>query len=220
MMMNIFKKKDTLPKIHWGDITIAKHKAIIELYEKQSDMDDYFFACELVRIVYDKSEEWINGLKISEANDYINSLAFINERPKPNVAKKEYVINGHKYVTTFNMQNLTTAQYIDFQQLADKSGEMPAEFLSILLVPEGKKYNEGYNLEDVVNDIRNYMSVEDCLGLSAFFFTLLQVSMKRSIRKLGKIEKKAKKEGLMNQEQLDALKRVRELLESANGLRR
>lgn len=220
-MMKLFRKKNTLPKIHWGDITIAKHKAIVAVYEKYKDEEDTtLMAYDLVCAAYGKSEEWIDGLKVSEANEWVNTLAFVNERPKPTRAKQYYTLNGHRYKTTLNMQALTTGQYLDFQQLADACREMPAEFLSVLLIPDGHKYNDGYNLEEVVSDIENYMSVEDCMGLSAFFFNLLQISIRRSIRSLSRMEKKARKEGLMTEEQLEALTKVKNLLVSVNGLKR
>lgn len=219
-MMNIFKRKSTLPKIHWKDITIARHKAILEVYKKyENDPEDALFAYDLATAVYGKEENWMDDMKVSEANEWVSTLAFVNERPKPRTAKGEYILNGHKYKVTMNMQNITTNQFIDFQQMADQSREHPAEFLSILLIPKGHKYNDGYSIEDVVYDIENYMSVEDCMGLSAFFFKLLQISIRRSIRSLRKLEHKARKEGIMTEEQLQALQRISDLLESANGLR-
>lgn len=219
-MMKLFKKKSTLPKIHWKDITIARHKAILNLYESRTEEEDpQLFAYDLVCAVYGKDEEWINNLKVSEANDYVNTLAFVTEKPKHLPAKKSYILNGKKYCVGLNMQNLTTAQYIDFQQLYDKSNEMPAEFLSVIMVPEGHKYNDGYDINEVISDIENNLSVEEGLGLSDFFISLLRMSMRRSIRSLRKLERKAEKEGLMSKEQLDALKRVRQMFESANGLK-
>ena len=219
--MKLFRKKKALPKLHWKDITIAKHKAIMEVYEKyRGSEEDLLMAYDLVCAAYGKSEEWMNTLKVSEANEWVNTLAFVNEKPKPAVAKQYYTLNGHKYKVSLNMQALTTGQYLDFQQLADKCREMPAEFLSVLLIPNGHKYNDGYDLEEVVRDIENYMSVEDCMGLSAFFFNLLQISIRRSIRSLAKMEKKARKEGLMTEEQLEALTKARNLLVSVNGLKR
>ena len=212
-MMRLFKKKNIRKPIHWADVTIAQHKKIMEVFDREED--DFLILYGLTSIFYGD----IDNMKISEANALANTLAFVREKPKPSRAKAHYVLNGHKYNTTLNMQELNTSQYIDFQNLADKSGEMPAEFLSILLIPEGHKYNEGYRIEDVASDIENYMSVEDAFGLSAFFFNLLQISMKRSIRKLKKLTKAATKEGMMTNEQLEALKAVSEKLESASGLR-
>ena len=215
--MKLFRKKKELKHIHWGDITIAQHKKILDLC-KDGD-DDIMYLYQLTAIAYNKPMEWIEGMKISEANNYANTLAFINEKPKPKTAKGYYTLNGHRYKTTMNLQEVNTAQYLDFQQLADKSREMPAEFLSIILIPEGKKYNEGYDLQTVVSDIENYMTVEEAFGLTAFFFNLLQISMRLSLRKLKRLERKARKEGLMTNEQLEALSKVRESLESASGMR-
>lgn len=221
-MMGLFKKKEqALPPKRWSDITIADHKRIVEVYDKhRDDPDDPILPYELVCAVYGKPWSWIEKMDLSEANEYVATLEFLGERPKPRTAKAGYTINGHKYKTTFNMQRINTAQYIDFQQLYDKSGEMPAEFLAIILIPEGKEYNEGYNIDDVVSDIEYHFPIEDALGLSAFFFTLLQISIRRSVRNLKKLIRKAKKEGKMTREQLDALRRVVEITESGNGSRR
>lgn len=151
-MMSWFRrKKKTLPKLHWRDITIARNKAIIEVYKKyENDPDDALFVYDLATAAYGKEDDWMDDMKVSEANEWVETLAFVNEKPKARVARGEYVLNGNKYVVSMNLQNITTNQYIDFQQLADKSGEMPAEFLSILLVPKGHKYNDGYDIAKVV----------------------------------------------------------------------
>ena len=208
------KKKKTLPEVKWKDITIAKHKAILDLFNREDD--EMLLLYGLAEIIYGND---INNMRISEANDLVNTLSFINQRPKPARAKSHYVLNGHKYNTTFNMQNINTSQFIDFQQMADQSSEHPAQFLSIILIPDGHKYNDGYSIDDVVSDIENYMSVEDAYGLSAFFFNLWLISIQRSIRKLKKLEKAAAKEGLMTKAQLEALKEIRKKLESNDGLK-
>lgn len=219
--MKLFSKKQkALPKLHWKDITIARHKAILAVYDKYgNDPDDVMFIYDLTAAAYGKDEKWLNALKVSEANDYANSLAFINERPKAKIIKPEYILNGHRYKVCMNMQDISTAQYIDFQQMADKCGEMPAEFLSIILIPDGHKYGDGYDMSKVVYDIENYMSVEDCLGMRAFFLGLLKISTRQSLHRLKRLEERAKREGLMTDEQLKALTRVRELLESVNGMK-
>lgn len=220
MMMLFKKKKKELPKLHWKDITISRNKAILDVYDRYEGQEkDLFFLYDLTCAAYGKPSDWIDGMKVGEANEYINSLAIVNEKPKVNIARGSYILNGHKYKVSMNMQAITTAQYIDFQQMADKAKDMPAEFLSIILVPNGHKYNDGYDMEEVTKDIENYMCIEDCLGLTAFFLRLWQMSMKRALRKLNRMVDKAEKEGLMSKEQLDALKRVRQLLESANGLK-
>lgn len=221
-MLNIFKRKQNpLPKKTWKDITLAAHQRILEVYDKyRFEEDDSMMVYDLVTAVYGWEPHKIDGMTITEANRYVETITFLGEKPKPIAAKGSYTLNGKKYKTTMNLSKVTTAQYIDFQQMADKSGELPAEFLSIILVPEGKQYNEGYDLEEAVNDIKYGLSVEEALGLTAFFFDLLRISMKRSTALLKRLIKRAKKEGKMTEEQLSDLKRVQSLLtECAGGMK-
>jgi len=210
-----------LKKKNWDEITINDHKRIVEVYNKYiGDEENPMLPYDLVCAVYGKPWEWMSGLSIKEANEYVKTIEFLGSRPKPSMVKSSYVINGHKYKTTMNMQAVTTSQYIDFQNMSDKSGEMPAEFLAIILVPEGKEYNVGYDLKEAITDIEYHLPITDALGLTAFFFNLSQISMRRSLRRLKKMQKAAAKEGQMTTEQLEALQKTIQILESANGLRR
>lgn len=219
--MSIFRKKEKKVKpLSWSDITIAKHKAIMAVYDKYRDnADDDLFPYELTCAAYGKPWEWIAAMTISEANAYVNSITFLENKPKQRRVKSKYILNGHTYIACLNLTSINTAQYIDFQNLADNCNELPAEFLAIILIPEGKKYNDGYELNDAVSDIENYLTVEEALGLSAFFFNLSKISTMRLTQKLRRMEKKARKEGLMTEEQLDALRKLVELSDSVNGLR-
>ena len=221
-MFNIFKRKQNpLPKKTWKDITLAAHQRILDVYEKyKGSEDDSMLVYDLVAAVYGFDEDTMDGMTISKANEYVETIAFLGDRPKPRTAKGSYILNGRKYKTMMNISELTTAAYIDFQHMSDKSGTMPAEFLSILLVPEGKKYNEGYDLSQAVEDIRNYLSVEDALGLTAFFLGLWRISMKQSMVLLRRLIRKGKKEGKMTEKQLNDLQRVQSLLtECVNGMK-
>lgn len=218
--MGLFRKKKKMKNLTWGDITINDHQRILEVYDKFSDdPDNPIMPYELVCAAYGKPWEWMEAMPMKEANEYLATLEFLTRKPKPTIARKVYVLGGHKYVASLNLQAINTAQYIDFQQMADKSGEMPAEFLSIILVPEGKEYNQGYNIEDAVMDIKYHMNVEDALGLTAFFLRLLRVSMRRSLHLLKRLQKKARKEGKMTEEQLQALTNLIATLGSEDGLR-
>lgn len=219
MFNKLFKKKNPLPNITWKDITLAKHQRILEVYDKyRFESDDSMMMYDLVTAVYGWEPSKIENMTIVEANRYVETITFLANKPKPVAAKGSYILNGKKYVTTMNFTKLTTSQYIDFQQMAEKSGELPAEFLSIILIPAGKTYNDGYDLSEAVEDIRFFLTVEEALGLTAFFFDLLRISMKRSTVQLKKLIRKARKEGKMTEEQLNDLTNLQNLLtECVNG---
>ena len=86
MMMLFKKKKKELPKLHWKDITIARNKAILDVYDRYEGQEkDLFFLYDLTCAAYGKPSDWIDGMKVGEANEYINSLAIVNEKPKVNI---------------------------------------------------------------------------------------------------------------------------------------
>ena len=55
------------------------------------------------------------------------------------------------------------------------------EFLSVILVPKGHRYNEGYDILEVQKAIREEMSVSDGVSLAGFFLTWCSKSIKDSL---------------------------------------
>ena len=62
--------------------------------------------------------------------------------------------------------NVTTAQYVDFTNYS-KSNDI-SKMLSVFMIPEGHKYNDGYDMLQVINDI-NDLPVT-VVNDAAFFF--------------------------------------------------
>ena len=86
--------------------------------------------------------------------------------------------------------------------------------LSTLLVPKGKKYNDGYDMDAVQQAIRDNLSVADVVSLYAFFLTKWVKSIKDSQtyldKEIRKIPNKAMREKLMKQ--------VQEMRSKINGV--
>ena len=68
-----------------------------------------------------------------------------------------------------SMEDMTTAQFIDFNSLINDLDERLPEILSIFLVPKGHKYNDGYDKNTVVKDIAERLMVTEALGMASFF---------------------------------------------------
>lgn len=84
-------------------------------------------------------------------------------------------IGNTTYCITKDVTNITTAQFIDFQE-ALKAQDLK-QIVVVWFVPKGKKYNEGYNIKDVEKDIE---TLPITLIQSIAFFLL------KKIRKLSK----------------------------------
>lgn len=214
-MIRLFRKKDAVRKLSWSDLTIAKFKKVKAILDT-TDEDDLVWA--LIGICYDMTEEQVNNLPIRVAEDYARGVSFLNTEPKKRTAKRSYELNGKRYITTMDFTRISTAQFIDFQQAWRECEEHPERVLAIILIPEGHRYNDGYSTQEVIEDIENYMTIPDSLGLCAFFFNLLRWSMRVTARKMKRLLRRAEKEGKMSQEQLQMLRNIIQMANSADGL--
>ena len=113
-------------------------------------------------------EDFIN-LPLEETRRLMGNADFLYEKPEADKARKNYIINGKKYNLLKNATEMTTAQYIDFEAVSKMGFDscMP-EMLSIFLVPDGHQYNDGYDKDEVLEDIKK-MSVTEALGVADFF---------------------------------------------------
>lgn len=215
-MFKLFKKKDKIKRLGWKDISIKQVKQIKEVLDRTPEGEDPIW--DLIGVCYEMTTEEVDNLPLRKAEEYAKGISFLNSEPAPSVAKRSYTLNGHKYNTTMDFTKVTTAQFIDFQQAWPESEEHPERVLSIILIPDGHKYNDGYDSNQVLDDIENYMSSTDSIGLTLFFCRLLRLSIRSAARKMRRLLKKASKEGKMSQEQLTSLRKVVELATYADGL--
>ena len=98
---------------------------------------------EVVRIV--KGIDIMN-LPMYEAQELMNEVTEHLQTPlQYEEVKDVYVIGGVKCKIT-PMEELTISQFMDYQELVKDVSDNLAQILSIFLVPQGAKYNDGsYN---------------------------------------------------------------------------
>ena len=106
-----------------------------------------------------------------------------------------------------NFHKLTTAQYIDFQSYSKDSDY--SKMLSVFLVPKGKKYGEGYDALEVINDVST-MPVGEVLGLMGFFIILYRSWSRALLKYSSRILRKAAKRE-KNQELMETVTKMEEL---------
>lgn len=190
----------------WSDMTIGQFMKIHQLQTMGYEEDELVLrtAAVLAGIAYDDLLE----MPVSKTKEYTQGLSFLLEKPRTNIAKKKYTLNGTEYNVCLNMEKLTTAQYIDFQNYAANIDDNLDKLIAVLFIPKGHKYNDGYEKEDVERDIRDYLCVEDGLGLSAFFFNLYKISIRFMLRYLGRMLVKLKKKA-KTQEEMEAVMNLR-----------
>lgn len=170
------------------DMSLKTYYELDKLKNKKIDAVD--FEIELISILCGCSVDDILDLPISQYQALRAEAQFVADFPDivPN-CPDNMTINGHKYAISKDLSKVTTAQYIDFQNYLKMENNVQY-VLSCFLIPEGKKYGQGYNVDDVINDIMD-LDIIDALTVCFFFINLYLTSIKVILHSL---ESKMKKE--------------------------
>lgn len=187
-MMKIFKKKEKVRKdFTWDDISVTQYQEIIEAQKIAKDDDE--LALMLVAICYKLSMEEVYDKDYRTVMEMAKGVRFVNRPPVPGAVPSTLTLGGHKYTVTKDFTKLTTAQYIDFQQLAEHPEEHMAEFLSVIIIPKGQTYANGYDIKEVRKDIEEHLSVKEALSISSFFIYWFRRCIKSAVKKFRRMKK-------------------------------
>ena len=153
---------------NWNEVSVGMFSEIRAAYN-DIDMSEEDRAIGLVALL--TGEDPLT-MELSDFRNILMNLSFVNEEVKPSEVRKEYILNGRKYTMQKAINHVSTAQYMDFHNyLKDgEADEKYADFISVFLIPEGMKYNDGYDIEEVKAEINEYMSITDALGIFSYFF--------------------------------------------------
>ena len=166
-MFNNMKKKANNP-FDWNNITISKYYDIMDVFD--GDDDDITKNVKLVALMLDKDEEEIWDMDLSQAGDYISKLQFLNKFDIPTHPNMNIKLPGYDLKVMKDVTKINVAQYVDFQAFVKMPlREGMSKILSVFLIPSGCKYNDGYDVIDLQNTIRDNLSFRVAEGLLGFF---------------------------------------------------
>lgn len=188
----------------WNDISINTFNKLREIKINSNDSIELLDSnIALLSILCDVDEDTIADLTTSEFSTLLSQTTFLKDMPKVKI-QEYYKINGKEYQVFLSMKNMTVSQYIDFQTFYKEQDKYFKELLACFIIPKGKKYGEDYDVQEVIDDIGNHLSIVDANSI-LFFFVLLYQSLTKatltySIRQMKKARKKMNKE---EQEKID-----------------
>lgn len=163
----------------YDKLTLAAWAQLAAL-EKRDFEEDIDRQVAVLAILTGKSEAELLNLPLPEYMALVPKADFLFSEPQPSklikLRVKHIDIGGMKLIPTTDLRKLTTAQYIDFQTLLKQGADLQ-RLLTCFLVPEGKTYNEGYDIEGLNTMLGDTLSVPDAIALRAFFLRKLNDSM-------------------------------------------
>ncbi len=188
---------------NYRKLPIGKYIDIVRLCE--TEMDEVDRKVKIVGILTGLTDDEVLALPLTDFTECCAKARFIDQ-PCPETlipsVSKSYPVGGFNLVPVTDMRKVTTAQYIDFLTFSKDKEHNIVEMLSCFLVPKGMDYNEGYDILDVHNAIKEEMSVAEVLAVLAFFFGSWTRSIHSTLsyleRKTRRLKDKEAKERMMS----------------------
>lgn len=200
---------------NYRKLPIGKYNAIVKLCE--TEMDEVDRKVKIVGILTGLTDDEVLALPITDFTECCAKAKFIDlpcpETLIPSVSKS-YPVGEFNLVPVTDMRKVTTAQYIDFITFSKDKEHNIVEMLSCFLVPKGMDYNEGYDILDVHNAIKEEMSVAEVLALLAFFFGSWTRSINSTLSSSERMARRVKDKGKRQM----MMERIAELRSTISGV--
>ena len=161
--------------MNWTDVCLKQYTDVKEIY-LNPDFSDEDRIILLINILFG-----VDALKLktSELNKYIEQMKFLGEKVPKMKIRDKYKLGENWYILKKDLKDFTVAQWIDFQNFLKNGSDTDnyANLLSVFFIPEGEtEYGEGYNIEQVRQDINNHLSISDATSIASFFLTYQKAS--------------------------------------------
>lgn len=157
-------------KDKWSDITIAEYERIVDIIKGTDDEIERLTG--VISVLSGVDEDEIEDMPIAEIARIGQKLDFLNSFDfNKNATYKSLVIDGETLVLA--VKDMSVAQYVDFQATWSAETKDLARIISICYVPKGKKYNQDYDIEELIKKIRNNVSIDKANSIGFFLLKKL-----------------------------------------------
>lgn len=198
---------------NYNSLTVGKYEALLRA-RADHEGDTNELNLHVLSILSDKTVDELLDLKVPEFRAMMDRAGFLCTAPRPSEVARQYRFGDLTLVPVTDIRKMTAAQYIDFQNFSNAGEGRQAELLSCFLVPKGMKYNDGYDILEVQQAIRDFMPVTAALGLLSFFLRRLHRSTINTLRSSVKKMPKNKQ----TEETIKATNRLIRSLQNGDGL--
>ena len=152
---------------NWGSLPIGKYERIKEIIRSEGENTDI----EILAVLCDCSVDDVLNSPVGEVMRLKKEILFLNKplNVKDRLKHKAITIDGVKYIVHTDFKDITTAQYLDFQTFFKDYEKNYCNVLACFIVPEGHKYNDGYDALETAEIFREKMPVEVAENACFFF---------------------------------------------------
>lgn len=167
----------------WNEININTYYEIEQI--RKENLDSHIGMAKLLSLLCLCDEEDILKLKILEINKLWSQATFLAEAiDVKNIKLNTIKIGDNKYKIENDLSKYSVAQFIDYNAYAKNPERCIAEILSTIIIPEGKEYNEGYDIAEVIDDIANNLDIVTAVSLFEGLKKKFQTSVSNTLESL------------------------------------
>jgi hypothetical protein len=133
----------------WQKVSVAQYGRMVEL-QKEHPTDSVYYIIEELYGIDDAQ-----ALPLQEFSTLQAALRSFSEDPIAEAkltGSATYTINGRVYEVDCVPGNFTAGQYVDFTNYV-KNGAGLEDILSVVVLPKGHRYNDGYDMQQAREDI-------------------------------------------------------------------
>lgn len=205
-------RKSKVKKLGWNDLTLLQYE---ELRLKTYNIPQEQYTNVAIEVLLGiKDPE--TSIPYTEYLQHVEELNFLTKAPQKNKLQEKYTLNGKVYTLDMNLQDFSVVQFQDFTTYTKQRPSSMIDMLSVVLVPEGAKYNDGsYDLEKAKEDIGS-MSVCDGEAIINFFFLWFKRLLAAFQCSLDKYLRKMEKKGTLTEEQKKVLEIMKQKMTLMN----
>ena len=127
-----------------------------------------------IAILTGQDEISIMNLKLDKYRELSANLSFLTKPYPRRKVQKSYDVGKYELVLNKDVSDITTKQFIDFQTFGHDAEKNMVKMLSIVLIPKGHTYDNGYDIADVQEEIGEHLCIIDANEIYAFFLSKLK----------------------------------------------
>lgn len=175
-------KKLELKYKSFNELPIGKY---FKIKEELSDItDDQERVFTLIANLCEVEVEDVYKSPMKELSALINEIKWFSEPVKPTKAPRRIKLGDFILKPSYDVKNINVQQYIDYSIFSKDREKFYVENLCTFLIPEGKVYNDGYDIVEVQNLVREQLSIQTSESLYMSFAKSSRRLLNRSLRSL------------------------------------
>lgn len=167
--------KNIIIKDNWSDINLSDSYLLDEVIERynSAEVKDY---SELYLLLTNIEYEDLINLSTDQMIEIAKIIGFIFIQPKI-VPFERITIKGKIYEVKYKLEDLITSQYVDINRYLKESNDNMHTILATVIVPLGKTYNDGYDVNQLANDLLTEIDVQLAKSIFIKLKETLQIIM-------------------------------------------